>query len=51
MTKAKEQPSENYEEKLSVKGSFDDIIKASVFANRKGQIKKAAVKKAVKKDK
>ena len=39
---------EKYDQKLSVKGGFDDVIKASVFANRK-PIKKAAVKKAAKK--
>lgn len=49
MAKAIKEHRDNQEVKLSFKGSFDDVIKASVLAGRKGQIKKAAVKKPAKK--
>lgn len=46
MAKEKKQRLGDYEDKLSVKGSFEDLVKVSVT---NVDIKKAAVKKAAKK--
>ncbi len=48
MAKPKKERAENYDEKLSVKGNFEELVKVSVSGI---EVKKQSIKAAKKKDK